>query len=61
MKSNNFSCSFIQDVNWLRYMNDIFEEVGLTFNEQEEVVVYAVDYMKNMADLVQSTPKRYLL
>jgi len=36
----------------------IFSPLNITIGEEEEVVVYAVDYMRDLGKLIQRTLKR---
>ena len=42
------------------YLNGIFANVSKNVTREEEVVVYAPDFLKDMVALVQKTPKRHL-
>ncbi|WAR15723.1 NEP4-like protein [Mya arenaria] len=50
----------IPNFEWVRYLQGIFSRVGLNIAESEEIVVYAPEYLANMATLVQETDKRTL-
>ena len=45
--------------NWIRYLSEVFQQVNLTFNASEEIVVYAPEYLSNMVDLITNTSNRY--
>ena len=53
----NVSC-LLQGIDWLKYLNKVFENVSITMTEDDEVIVYAPEYMKLLADLIKKTPKR---
>ena len=44
----------------MAYLNGIFANVSKNVTREEEVVVYAPDFLKDMVALVQKTPKRHL-
>jgi len=43
---------------WMRYLKDIFDDVNITMTPEEEVVVYAPKYLKQMIELVHNTNNR---
>ncbi len=48
-----------QDFDWLRYLNGIFANVSKNVTAEDNIVVYAPDFLRNMVTLVLNTPKRY--
>lgn len=51
----------IPKFNWIRYLSEVFQQVNLTFNASEEIVVYAPEYLSNMVDLITNTSNRTLV
>ena len=49
---------FSQDIDWLRYLKLMFDNVSLPIDKKEEVVLYAPDYMRDLIKLIQNTDKR---
>lgn len=48
-------------IDWVKYFVTIFDPLNITIDQEEEVVVYAVDYMRDLGKLIQKTPKRILI
>ncbi|RWR99896.1 neprilysin-like protein, partial [Dinothrombium tinctorium] len=48
----------VPKVNWTHYFNIV---MPLEIYENETIVVYALDYIKNMVELVEQTPKRTVI
>lgn len=44
-------------LNWTEYFNSAFNQINRTIPETQDVVVYALDYMGNMTELVQEYMK----
>ncbi|CAH1775260.1 unnamed protein product [Owenia fusiformis] len=61
---NKWTIDFLQKnisgIDWLKYLNDMFNEVGTTLTPEDEVVVYAPAYFRKLVPLIERTPKRLL-
>jgi len=44
---------------WTRYITEVFSRAGLEVTEDEDVVVYAPQYLVQMAQLVADTSPRW--
>ncbi|CAG0900639.1 unnamed protein product, partial [Darwinula stevensoni] len=45
-------------IRWTNFLNSVFSGVNVTWNSSNEVVCYATDFMSDLADLLNRTPKR---
>ena len=43
---------------WLQYLQKIFKPVDIEIKEDEQIVVYAPEYLKNMVTIYHETDKR---
>ena len=54
-----FAFMHFQKIDWKRFLNRIFRTVNLEFTDDSEVVVYAPQFMKDLAAIIEVTPRRY--
>ena len=48
-----------QTIDWLRYLRLVFNNVSISVHREEEVVLYATQYMKDLDTLIFNTDQRY--
>ena len=60
IKDFTFTMNYVfpTQFNWTRYLTEIFSRVDIHIDEDEDVVVYAPDYLKNVAELLTHTSNR---
>ena len=47
-----------QDIDWHRYLNLIFNNVSINLTMEKDVIVYAPDFLRNLAALIKGTASR---
>ena len=49
---------FISQINWLLYLKKMFQDTNYEITEDENIAVFALEYLKSMSDLASVTSKR---
>lgn len=52
-----FSC-YVAQINWLLYLNGMFQDTNYKITEDEKIAVFALEYLANMSNLTSVTSKR---
>ena len=47
-----------RQINWTEYLEIMMEENSFQIHDQSEVVVFSLEYLRKLIQLLESTPKR---
>lgn len=48
----------VVQINWLLYLNTMFQDTDYEITEDEKIAVFALEYLTSMSDLTSITSKR---
>lgn len=48
----------VVQINWLLYLNTMFQDTDYEITEDEKIAVFALEYLTSMSDLTSVTSKR---
>lgn len=52
---------FALQINWLRFLQWMFQDSGYEITENEKIAIFALEYLKKISNITANTSERWVL
>ena len=52
---------FALQINWLRFLQLMFQDSGYEITENEKIAIFALEYLKKLSNITANTSERWVL